>query len=615
MSHPGQITLTILPDNRLVRVARETSVLDALVSAGLLITTPCGRQASCAKCRVVVSGGISEPEPTERLRLTEEEIEKGTRLSCQARLIGDTTVIIPSASRATEMRILVGGLTRQIPFDPSVVKKTIDWSEEHANGQLSKFEALRSGLDLRDDLVSELDSLRMLAALHDAGHRQVTGVVYRDRLIAVEPGDTTERCYGVALDVGTTTVVGLLVDLTTGRDLGTAAGINGQTRYGHDVISRIQYSLEVENGLDHLQEAVITTIGVVLDELLQAKNLCREDIYEIVVVGNTTMTHLLLGISPRSLGFLPFSPVFRDAVEVNARDVGIRINCAGRLYVLPSIAGFIGADTIAALLAAGMDDSDQQGVHMLADVGTNCEIVLRLGGRLIACSTPAGPAFEGMRITHGMYAGPGAIEKITLGDSVRNQVIGRGSPKGICGSGLVDLGAELLRVGLIDETGRLAESTECKGAFPVELTERLIEVSGERQFVLATDDEGRRITLTQGDIRELQAAKAAIRSGIEALLDAAGVKPADLSSLSLAGGFGNYLSKTNTIRLGLLPKLPEDRIRFIGNAAVVGAKMALLSRAARRHADRIAGEAEHLKIAETPNFQDRYVDAMLFDPV
>ena len=410
-------------------------------------------------------------------------------------------------------------------------------------------------------------------------------------------------------------MVGLLVDLVTGRDIGSAAAINGQTRYGHDVDSRIHYSLEHEDGPGSLLGAVIDTIDGILDELLEAKSLSREDVYEIVVVGNTTMTHLLLGVSPRCLGFLPFNPVFRGAVDVNAKDAGIQINGAGRLYVLPGIAGFIGADTVGALLAAGMDYGDQHGVQMLADVGTNCEVVLRLGDRLIACSTPTGPAFEGMRITHGMYAGPGAIEKITFGESVRNQVIGRGTPKGICGSGLVDAGAELLRVGLIDETGRLAGRLDCNGAFPPELMDRLVEVEGDRQFVLATDEEGRRITMTQGDIRELQAAKAAIRSGIEALLNAAGVKPSDVSMLYLAGGFGNYLNKTNTMRLGLLPKLPEERIRFIGNAAVVGAKMALLSRAARRRANRIAVEAEHLKIAETPDFQDRYVDAMLFDPV
>jgi uncharacterized 2Fe-2S/4Fe-4S cluster protein (DUF4445 family) len=303
--------------------------------------------------------------------------------------------------------------------------------------------------------------------------------------------------------------------------------------------------------------------------------------------------------------------VVGDAVDLQASRAGLGIHPEGRVYVLPNIAGFVGADTVGAILASGLDEDDGR-IRMMADIGTNCEIALRVGGRLIVCSTPAGPAFEGARIACGMYAAPGAIEEVRIDGDVAIKVIGGGAPRGLCGSGLVDAGAELLRLGFVDETGRMRELDELDGTLAEGLRERVMADESGMAFRIAEGEGDDAIRLTQRDMRELQLAKGAIRTGIDLLLERAGLGIGDLDELCLAGGFGNYIDKGNAIRLGLIPRLPLDRLRFIGNGALVGGRMALVSGTMRRRGERLAHEAEHLQIAGTPDFQMRFSEAMLF---
>ncbi|MBI1930347.1 DUF4445 domain-containing protein, partial [Candidatus Poribacteria bacterium] len=322
----------------------------------------------------------------------------------------------------------------------------------------------------------------------------------------------------------------------------------------------------------------------------------------------------------------PYVPVFSAGLNIPAAALDFKVNPKANVHVLPNIAGFVGADTVGAILAAGFDEPDGR-TRMLADIGTNCEIVLRHGDALYACSTPAGPAFEGAKIRHGMYAGDGAIEQIRLsppstggegahppneGDCTY-KVIGHKAPQGLCGSGLVDIGAELLRVGIVDLTGRMLPPEELPEELPQALKNRVIERDGQIQFVIAIAENGEPITLTQRDMRELQLAKAAIRTGIEVLLQHTGLSIDALDELCIAGGFGSYLNKDNTIRLGLIPDMPRNRIRIIGNAAIGGAKLALISQEMRRRAETVARQTRHLQIAETPDFQTQFMEAMLFE--
>jgi uncharacterized 2Fe-2S/4Fe-4S cluster protein (DUF4445 family) len=511
------------------------------------------------------------------------------------------------------MRVLLGGVTRDVPSDPAVTKVPVVLPPQTLSEAYSRFEHLRRCGDLRSDLTADLDLLRDLPEMLGGRDEPVTAVVRGNRLVGVEPGDTSERCLGVALDLGTTTVVATLVDLATDSELGFASAVNRQTAHGHDVIGRINVTIERPDGLEALRQGALESLNEVIDQVTERAGVGREEIYEATVVGNATMMHLFLGIDPSSLGQLPYIATVGDAVDIEAAKLGLDLHPSAWAHVLPNIAGFVGGDTVGVILAAGFDEDDGR-TRMVADIGTNCEIALRLGDRLIVTSTPAGPAFEGAQISSGMYAAPGAIEEVRISDGeVSCKVIGGAAPRGLCGSGLVDAGAELLRTGMVDMTGRLLPAEEQDGNLPAELRDRLVPHESDLAFLIAESDDEEPIVLTQRDVRELQLAKGAIRTGIDLLLDQAGVALSDLDEFCIAGGFGNYLDKANAIKLGLIPDLPLEKLRFIGNGALVGAKLSLLSQTLRRAGMQAAREAEHVQVAHTPDFQMRFSEAMLFE--
>ena len=607
--------VTLLPEGQSVEAPVGTTLREALAGAGVTVTAPCGGDGTCGKCRVEVSGeqdGVTPVTVSERAFLTSEQLASGVRLSCEARVHGDVQVTVPAASRASEMRVLLGGTTRKVAAEPAVTKTAVTMSPQTLDEAYSSLEHLRRCGDLRSDLRADLDLLRAFPGILGASEGSVTAVARGDRLLALEVGDTSDRCFGVALDLGTTTVVATLLDLTSGREMGFASTVNRQTAHGHDVIGRINVTLEKSDGLEMLRLGAVESLNDVIDQVTDRAGVRRDEVYEATVVGNATMMHIFLGISPASLGKLPYIATVGDAVEVPAAELGLPLNPSAYAYVLPNIAGFVGADTVAAILAAGLDEDDGR-VRMVADIGTNCEIALRMGERLIVTSTPAGPAFEGARISSGMYAAPGAIEEVRIDGDVACKVIGGGAPRGLCGSGLVDVGAELLRTGVVDYTGRMLPPDEQDGELPEALRRRLIERGSDLAFLLIASETGEPIALTQRDFRELQLAKAAIRTGIDLLVERAGLRVDDLDEFCVAGGFGNYLDRGNAIRLGLIPGLPMEKLRFIGNGALVGAKLALLSGTMRNRGAQVAREAEHLQIAGTPDFQMRFSEAMLFE--
>ena len=610
MNQPNH-EVTIEPDGVSLHVEHLALLTETLSSAGILITVPCAGNGTCGKCKVQVEGTCQPLTTQEQSLLSPEEQAQGVRLACQAQVMGDVTLTIPEASRTNEMRIMLSGSGRSIHFEPCLTKRYVECPSQSLEHAVSEVANIREVLDLRADLKPDLATSRLLADALHASDRKVTLVLHDARILGVEAGDTTDSAYGLALDIGTTTVVGALIDLHDGREVAIASSVNEQAQYGHDVISRILHTIEKAEGLDQLRAAVMQSVKRVLQSVTEKAGISSDQIYEVTVAGNTTMAHLFAGIHPRTLGTLPYVPVISDAINIPASDLEMPIHSRGTVHLLPNIAGFVGADTVAAILAASFDEDDGR-IRMLADIGTNCEIVLRKGDQLLAASTPAGPAFEGARITHGMYALPGAIERIQLDGDCSVKVIGQTTPKGICGSGLVDAGAELLRVGLIDMMGRMLEPSEVDGNLAPCVRERLIEDDMGSAFILA-NGEVDPITLTQRDMRELQLAKGAIRTGIDALLQHAGVSLEDLDELCLAGGFGSYINKGNAIRLGLIPNLDEERITYIGNAALVGSKLVLVSRQMRRRAMELINQVVHLQVAHTPEFQMAFAEAMLFE--
>ncbi|MDD5677175.1 MAG: ASKHA domain-containing protein [Kiritimatiellae bacterium] len=602
------------PTGRQVFVLPGTILLEAAAQAGLIIQTPCGGAGRCGKCRLKVISGACPPSANCRTALSEPDLAQGYRLACHAKIQGNLVVEVPATSLfESQQQILVQATGEPMELSPAISKRFVELELPSQADSRSDVERLRTVIP---PLVFNPVGIRMLRLLPGIFRRQGfrgTAVIVDGELVDVEPGNTTSLCYGVAVDIGTTTLVGTLVNLKTGLDMGVEAKINPQTSYGDDVISRIRKCREEANGLAQLQRMIIGAVNDIVDALVRAAGIDRVHIYEIVMAGNTTMQQIVCGIDPSALGELPFVPVFTDAPDLESSDLGLDINPCGKVYVFPQIGGFVGGDTVAGIVASHLDRGTE--TVLFVDIGTNGEIVLAHKGQMMATSVAAGPAFEGARISCGMRATNGAIEKVVMDGDLRMNVIGNTRPAGLCGSGLVDTVAELLRTGLLDPTGRLRTPDEIPSDAPPALRKRLIEKDGHVDFMLAGKTEtgsGKSLLLTQRDVRELQLASAAIRAGISILLEMAGLQPMDLSRILLAGGFGNFIRRNHARRIGLLPPIPCERIRFIGNASSMGAKRALLSVAEKQSASVIARSVRHVDLSLSPEFQTEFSAAMLF---
>ncbi|MFA5239700.1 MAG: ASKHA domain-containing protein [Phycisphaerae bacterium] len=417
-----------------------------------------------------------------------------------------------------------------------------------------------------------------------------------------------EKILGVAVDIGTTTVVAKLIDMADGKTLAVEAELNPQTRFGDDSLSRINYA-QTDVKLTELHKIIIDCINKLTAKLCGRASIDTKQIYEVCVVGNTTMNHIFLKLPVVQLGQAPYKAFSLDAKDLSPGEIALQINPAGNIHTVENIAGFVGSDTTAVALA--VDISSAEEMTLVVDIGTNGEIVLGNKDKLYAASCAAGPAFEGARISSGSRAADGAIEAVVINDGdIDLDVIGGGTPRSICGSGLIDAVAVLLDLGVIDPTGRFTNPTN----LPPVIRSRIVEYNDQPAFVLAerraTSDE--RLLLTQQDIRELQLAKAAIRAGIKLLQKKAGIKDDDIKRVLLAGAFGNYIRRESALRIGLLPRIPIERIEFIGNAAASGAEMILVSSQCRAQAKKLARKIEYVEIAHEEEFGAVFADSILF---
>jgi uncharacterized 2Fe-2S/4Fe-4S cluster protein (DUF4445 family) len=418
-----------------------------------------------------------------------------------------------------------------------------------------------------------------------------------------------EKIFGLAVDIGTTTLVVKLIDMENGFCLQTAAALNPQTRYGDDCISRIAYAKN-EKKLAEMQKTIIDCINQLITELCEKNSSRPNDIYEICLVGNTTMNHIFLGLPITQLGQAPYEAFSLEARDLPPEQLHININPAGNIHTVANIAGFLGADITAVTLATGTDLAEE--VTLIIDIGTNGELVFGTADHLYAASCAAGPAFEGGRITHGSRAAEGAIEAVVINDDeIDIDIIGGDAPRSICGSGLIDAVAVLLNLGIIDETGRFAATDKLPKRLPANILSRIIKQDNQPAFCIA-EDADQKVILTQSDIRQLQLAKAAIQTGVKILQKKAAVKDSDIKQVLLAGAFGNYIRKESALRIGLLPNVPPERIHFVGNAACSGAQMILLSRQARIQAGELPRKIEYVEIAREKDFAALYADSMHF---
>lgn len=599
------------PAGRSVYVLPGTILLEVAARAGVILQTPCGGGGTCGKCKVRVTSGNCLATPSCVKLLGDGPVLEGWRLACQARVQGDLIVEVPASSLFESRQVILsdsagGGLE----VLPAVRKQYLALpvpSQDDARSDVERLRAILGPFEIGIDLLRALPE-----RLRKTGFKG-TAVLADNELIEFETGDTMASGYGIAFDIGTTTMVGILVDLKTGLDLAVEARMNPQTSFGDDVISRISKCRDEPKGLLQLQRAILTAINGMIDELLRQAGIDACFVYEVVFAGNTAMQQMLCGVDPSALGELPFVPVFNDALTLKASDLGLDTHPNARIYVFPQIGGFVGGDTVAGIVATRLDCEESPA--MLVDIGTNGEIVLFDGKDMLGTSVAAGPAFEGARISCGMRAATGAIEKVVIDDALRINVIGNARPSGLCGSGLVDVVAELLRVGVIDETGRILEHSEFPESVPASVAKRVVRKNEQYHFVLAHASEsatGEPILLFQRDVRELQLADAAIRAGVNILLKMRGLAPGDLRTVFIAGGFGNFIRRNNALRIGLLPPIPCQRIRFVGNTSSFGAKRALLSVTEKRYAESIVRRVEHVDLSLSPDFQMEFGMAMIF---
>jgi len=606
------VRVSFQPEGRSVFVLPGTALVEAAVRAGIVLDTPCGGRGDCGKCRVRVLAHPPQPTQADLRHLSPEEISEGYRLACQVRVSGEMSVSVPLASRFFEQKILTDGRGRPVELEPTVRKRHVRLEEPTLQDSRADLERLLSDIG-QSDHDPCLEALRELPGLLRGHGFDLTAVTAEGRLLAVEPGDTTSRNYGMAFDVGTTTVVGFLLDLAAGREAAVASRSNPQVAFGDDVVSRIHHASRSAEGLEELRRAIVKCLNDITSECCEAAGIGCSEIYEATVVGNTTMLHLLLGVNPAFVAQAPYVGAWKRSLNVRGGQVGLRIHPRGLVHVLPQIAGFVGADTVGVILASGLHQADA--LTLAIDVGTNGELVIGNRDRLVSCSTAAGPAFEGARIRFGMRAAPGAIDRAVINQDLEYNVIGNLPPRGICGTALIDLVAELLRVGCIDPTGRLLPPEEWPRSAPEAIRRRIVEDGGGLGFVVAQREETALegpILLTQRDVRELQLAKGAISAGVSILMKEMGVEPGDLEQVLLAGAFGSFVRRSMARRIGLLPPVPTERVRYIGNAAGAGARMALLSRRCKEEANRIADRTEYLELAGRPDFQTEFGGAMLF---
>ena len=577
----------------------------SLIAAGIPLDSPCGGQGTCLKCKVQVSGVSRKFTELEKEKLSAEELRGGWRLACQTTVEEPGEVCLPEME-VSRAKASFGLLGEEIHLQPNVRRKHFELNEPLISDQRADWDRLAEYLAISEPtpVKAELPLLREISEQLREWNFQGEAVLVGDTVTALDPPNSAEGVLGLALDIGTTTLAAGLVDLETGKVIAIDAELNPQIAFGADVISRIVYMNKSPEKREELQKELIKGLNRLLLRVCRLAGRERERIFEATVVGNTTMLHSLLGLDALHIALAPYVGVLNQSLGVPAGELGLQIHPRGRVHILPAIASFVGADTVAVILAARLYETS---VPKLAiDIGTNGEVMLATKDRILTTSTAAGPAFEGGRIKFGMRAVKGAISSFQATPSVGYSVIGGATPRGICGSGLMDLVAELFRAGVIDRRGRMLLSSETGSSLAAGLAQR-VRVQEERREFVVFKDKGTEITLTQQDVRELQLAKGAIRAGIELLMKEADIKTTDIQEVLLSGVFGNYINREKAVMLGLLPQFPLEKIHFIGNGAMDGALRALINLEERHRADEISARVHHVELSGRSDFEETYL--------
>ncbi|MEW6552710.1 MAG: ASKHA domain-containing protein [Actinomycetota bacterium] len=599
-----EYTITLQPGGESFSCPGDQDLLTALHAAGIEVESICGGIGSCGKCRIrILEGKVTEPSLEEDGHLTAGQLDRGERLACQVYPEGDLTIEIPGSSLAAPQRLQLACELEVSGLDPVVRHHDLevempDLPGDPGSDHLRVLEALRAVSPEEDISGADLEGLRSLPARLREERGAVRAVYRKGELLGLLAKARTPL--GLAVDLGSTKIALFLYDLADGSLLASHGIVNPQVTRGEDIVTRIQYALDRD--ASRLGRLAVESINAALAGMLDGADRSRQDIYEMVLVGNTAMHHLFLALPVEQLAMSPYLPATDLPLEVKARDIGLLLNAAAVVYLPPPIAGYVGSDHLAAVTAARLWERPQP--SLLLDIGTNTEVALHAGGRTLSCSCASGPAFEGGGLSQGMRAGDGAIERVSVdpaGGRPKLTVIGDAAPRGICGSGILSVLSSLMEIGAIDASGRMLEGSpfiERRGGEPV-------------FFLSSQDADGSGgVAITQGDIREIQKAKGAIRAGVDALMAEAGMVHEDLKEIVIAGAFGTYIDPTDAVSLAILPPVPISLVNQVGNAAGAGACSMLLSAGARAEAEEVAKGIEYLELSSYPELSRLFAAGM-----
>ncbi len=599
----------IQPSGKTVEVEEGCLLSEAALQAGIAIVLVCGGNGTCGKCRVRILSGecITGKDGQKKV------VKKGEyALACQSYVSSNLTFFVEHVEKNADNIILTSAEISKGQINPYTKKRFFKLPPASRENTVDDYSKLKLALKVNKISFPVLKQLPDFLRNNDW---QGTAIIVENKVVGIEQGDTTASQYGIAIDIGSTTIVAVLYDLTNGKQLNTVSDINAQVKFGDDVISRISHVRDCENGLSDLQHCVVSQVDTLVDQLVQeaACIIDYANIYDMSIAGNATMQQIFLGINVSPLGELPFVQAFSDGIRIKGSEVGLTKleNC--NIFVFPQIASFLGGDTSAGILAEDLNKKNEQSIFV--DIGTNGEIVFSEKDTLIATSTAAGPAFEGASIKDGMRATHGAIDKISHdGTDIKTHIIGDSKhPIGLCGTAVIDCIAILLDIGIIDETGLLLDTSELSNELPSSITSRIRkDKNGQNIFVVAHNSTGGTIALHQSDVREIQLGAGAIRSGINILLKSLGKEISDLDKIYLAGGFGNYMNVASAQRIGLLPKTDINKVEYVGNSSLKGASKALLNSKLCPEIDQLAAEVQHIDLSMNLDFQMEFASAMIF---
>jgi uncharacterized 2Fe-2S/4Fe-4S cluster protein (DUF4445 family) len=608
--------VTFKPDNKTVVVEKDRTILSAAISAGVNINSPCGGDGVCGRCKVKLIRGKVASQPTGLVSETDKN--RGIYLACITAVLSDIEVEVLAESRLDSVKIAQAeevefqdSQANQFIRKPLTRKIFLDLPRPTLQDNISDLDRVLREIKKNENacgLQTSLANIRLLPQiLHDAEWKITVTLGHKGKgwdIVLIEPGDTSKRNYGFAVDIGTTTISGQLIDLNTGKIFGTKATYNRQASYGADVISRIIYA-EREEGLETLHQAVVGCINEIIEGLIREHRIDLNDITCVLCAGNTTMIHLLLKINPSFIRREPYVPAANSLGVLRAGEVGIKINPRGLLSCVAGISSYVGSDVTAGVLSTGLDKAED--LSLLIDIGTNGEVVLGNKEFLIATSASAGPAFEGSGVGCGMRSSTGAIQKVRInsGYDVEFETIAKARPRGICGSGYIDIIAEMLKTGLLDKDGKI-KNISSKRVRKTELGKEFVLVFKE-DCDCRTD-----IAVSEADIENLKRAKAAIYAACNILIRHLSLDFSKVKKIFIAGGFGTSLNIESAVRIGLLPDLSLDRFAFVGNTSLSGARQMVLSEDARDTASAIAAKMAYFELSTEPAYMDEYMAALFF---